>query len=130
PANVVSAYIAHYSKSGDTVLDPFGGTGVTAIEAFLSGREAIQNDINPFANFIARNIVDTSLASVGPLKAAFLRIEGKCATELRRLENASPEVIERELRNTSLPLNISLPKSSDADRFYDLFTPMQLLGMA
>src|ERR1035441_6602639 len=46
PANVVKKYIEQYSQEGDTVLDPFGGTGVTAIEAFLIGRTAIQNDLN------------------------------------------------------------------------------------
>jgi hypothetical protein len=30
-SNVVSAYIEHYSRQGDTVLDPFCGTGVTAL---------------------------------------------------------------------------------------------------
>jgi hypothetical protein len=56
PANVVRAYVERYSREGDVVLDPFGGTGVTAIESFLLGRRAIQNDLNPFANFIARNL--------------------------------------------------------------------------
>jgi len=32
-SNVVAQYIEHYSNEGDTILDPFGGTGVTAIEA-------------------------------------------------------------------------------------------------
>src|SRR5437016_12936771 len=75
PANVVRAYVQRYSQSGDVVLDPFGGTGVTAIEAFLLGRHAIQNDLNPFANFIAQNIADTSLASTTPLRQAFERVE-------------------------------------------------------
>src|SRR5213082_3839448 len=67
PANVVRAYIDRYSREGDVVLDPFGGTGVTAIEAFLLGRKAIQNDLNPFANFIARNIASTEFQSLAPL---------------------------------------------------------------
>src|ERR1043165_5563560 len=71
PANVVRAYVERYSQAGDVVLDPFGGTGVTAIEAFLLGRHAIQNDLNPFANFIARNIADTSLSTTVPLQKAF-----------------------------------------------------------
>src|SRR5881296_590852 len=71
PANVVRAYIERYSREGDVVLDPFGGTGVTAIEAFLLGRKAVQNDLNPFANFIARNIADTTLASTVPLQTRF-----------------------------------------------------------
>src|SRR2546423_14689133 len=63
PANVVRAYIERYSQMDDVVLDPFGGTGVTAIEAFLLKRHAIHNDLNPFANFIAENIADTTLAN-------------------------------------------------------------------
>jgi DNA modification methylase len=74
PANVVRKYIEQYSFEGDTVLDPFGGTGVTAIEAFLLGRSAIQNDLNPFANFIARNIADTTLPSTAPVRQAFQRV--------------------------------------------------------
>ncbi len=47
PANVVRAYVERYSQMDDVVLDPFGGTGVTAIEAFLLKRHAIHNDLNP-----------------------------------------------------------------------------------
>src|SRR5437773_7087740 len=78
PANVVRAYIDRYSREGDVVLDPFGGTGVTAIEAFLLGRKAIQNDLNPFANFIARNIADTTMASTVPLQTGFERVHQAC----------------------------------------------------
>ena len=62
PPNVVRAYIERYSHDGDVVCDPFGGTGVTAIEAFLLGRSAIHNDLNPFANFIVQCVSDVSLA--------------------------------------------------------------------
>src|SRR5204862_4679527 len=78
PANVVRAYIERFSRAGDTVLDPFGGTGVTAIEAFLLGRRAIQNDLNPFANFIAKNIADTTLRSTAPLRHAYERVREQC----------------------------------------------------
>src|SRR6266576_3345745 len=78
PSNVVRAYVERYSQSGDVVLDPFGGTGVTAIEAFLLGRTGIQNDLNPFANFIAQNIADSSLPNAMPLQVAFARIELAC----------------------------------------------------
>src|SRR5207247_851366 len=76
PANVVRKYIEHYSREAETVLDPYGGTGVTAIEAFLAGRRAIHNDINPFANFLARTVADTGLSTTQPLREAFSRIEG------------------------------------------------------
>ena len=86
PANVVRDYIRRYSVEGDMVLDPFGGTGVTAIEAFLLGRSAIQNDLNPFANFIARNIADTTLSSTAPLRQAFERVEQTCCKQVREIE--------------------------------------------
>src|SRR5580658_6336688 len=86
PANVVREYVERYSLIGDTVLDPFGGTGVTAIEAFLLGRKGIQNDLNPFANFIASNIADTSLPSAAPLKQAFEKVEKACANDLAEIE--------------------------------------------
>ena len=86
PANVVRDYIKRYSQEGDIVLDPFGGTGVTAIEAFLLGRSAIQNDLNPFANFIARNIADTTLTSTTPLRQAFERVEQTCRKQVHEIE--------------------------------------------
>lgn len=130
PANVVRTYVERYSQAGDVVLDPFGGTGVTAIEAFLLGRQAIQNDLNPFANFIAQNIADTSLATTVPLSSAFARIEKDCEDDVTRIEKASVNELARWRKRLKLPENIRLPKNSDAEFFYDLFTPRQLVGLA
>jgi DNA modification methylase len=129
PANVVRAYIERYSEEGDLVLDPFGGTGVTAIEAFLLGRSAIQNDLNPFANFIARNIADTTLSSTAPLRQAFERVEQRCCKQVREIEK-DEAVAKRWLQKLPLPENIRLPSNSDADFFHEMFTPRQLAGLA
>src|SRR5438876_3300842 len=129
PANVVRAYIERYSRVGDVILDPFGGTGVTAIEAFLIGRRAIQNDLNPFANFIARNIADTTLTSTVPLQRAFEEVHNACGKPLKEIE-ADEEAAKRWLKHLLLPTNIRLPRNSDAEFFYDMFTPRQLAGLA
>src|SRR6266545_1226399 len=129
PANVVRAYIERYSQVGDVVLDPFGGTGVTAIEAFLLGRHAIQNDLNPFANFIAQNIADTTLSTTVPLRAAFVRLEKECGEEIAKIEKASADELVHWRKRLPLPENIRLPKNSDAEFFFDLFTPSQLIGL-
>ena len=111
PSNVVRAYIERYSLEGDVVLDPFGGTGVTAIEAMLLGRHAIHNDLNPFANFIAKNIGDTTLSSTLPLREAFHRIQEQCAQPLVEMEK-DEGVAKRWLKRLPLPENIRLPKTS------------------
>lgn len=46
--------LKQYSKEGDILFDPFGGGGVTLIEALSEGRRAIVSDINPIAAFLQR----------------------------------------------------------------------------
>lgn len=54
PHNVVAEYIKCYSKKDEIVLDPFVGSGVTAIEALKHGRKTVAIDIDPMATFITR----------------------------------------------------------------------------
>jgi len=129
PANVVRAYLERYSQPSDVVLDPFGGTGVTAIEAHLLGRNAIQNELNPFANFLSYCIVDPSFSSLSALKDAFGRVEDACREIVAKVEE-SEEFAQSLLAELPLPENIPLARTSDAERFYDLFTPRQLAGLA
>jgi len=57
PHNVVAEYIKKYSKEGEIVLDPFAGSGVTAIETLKSGRKAVSIDLNPLSAFIIENTI-------------------------------------------------------------------------
>ena len=49
---IVKQLVSDYTKTGDTVLDPFGGCGTTLVEAKLLGRDSIGIDINPIAELI------------------------------------------------------------------------------
>ncbi|MFA5115766.1 MAG: DNA methyltransferase [Candidatus Omnitrophota bacterium] len=51
---LVRRIIRRYSKSGDLVLDSFGGCGTTLVESKLSGRESIGLDVNEVAVLIAK----------------------------------------------------------------------------
>jgi SAM-dependent methyltransferase len=51
---VVRCLIDRYSKLGDTILDPFCGSGTLLVEALVSGRSAVGVDVDPVAAFISR----------------------------------------------------------------------------
>jgi hypothetical protein len=130
PANVVRAYVKHFTEPGDFVLDPFGGSGVTAIEAMLLNRRAIHNDINPFANFIASQIADVTYEDTTYIKQAFLEVQSRCKRQVERIPSMSEMEVAKRLAKLELPENIRLPKSSDAEMYFDLFSPRQLLALA
>lgn len=55
PYNVVAEYIKNYTRKGDIVLDPFCGSGVTAIESLKLERKVVTIDLDPIATFITKN---------------------------------------------------------------------------
>lgn len=55
PHDAIRQYIHHYTNPGDLVLDPFCGSGGTALAALLEGRKAIAIDRSPAATFITKN---------------------------------------------------------------------------
>jgi len=83
PHNVVGEYIEHYSKKGEIVLDPFVGSGVTAIEALKRGRKAIAIDLNPISTFITRmTLIPVDLKDV---KKTFQEIRKKVRDKINDL---------------------------------------------
>lgn len=61
PANELNFLIRKYSKEGDLLLDPFAWYGWFWIEWTLLWRNVIVNDLNPSANFIAKNILERDI---------------------------------------------------------------------
>src|SRR4051812_16955150 len=130
PFNVVRDYILHYSHEGDRVLDPFGGSGVTAIEALLENRIGIHNDINPLANFIAGGIAGLEKGNLRDYRTALDTIRDQAENQLREIGDASPAQIEKLQRRLVLPNNVDLPSTSDVPKYFELFSPRQLASLA
>ena len=68
-SGMVRVLIKLYSKRGDTVLDPFSGSGVVTLEAALAGRCAWANDLSPYAYLLTRG----KLEAPGSEKVAIQR---------------------------------------------------------
>ena len=130
PWNVVQEYIKHFAPGKEAVvLDPFGGSGVTAIEALVLGKFGVHADINPLANFICRQI------AIGPvdltaLRVEFHRLEDNCRAYIDRLFQAKDETLESLDITDWYPRNIPLPRNADADFIEELFSKRQLLALS
>ncbi|MCL5991760.1 MAG: type I restriction enzyme HsdR N-terminal domain-containing protein, partial [Bacteroidetes bacterium] len=122
--NVVQEYIKNFTKPGDIVLDPYGGSGVTLVEALMTGRKAIHIDINPMANFI----VDSLLSPVD-----FKKMQDEFESIKIAYKQHHPvkkDEINNALKKYKYPRGLKLPKNSDVDKIEDLFTPLQLAQLS
>lgn len=117
--DIVQAYIKNFTMPGDLVLDPFGGSGVTAIEAMMTNRRAINIDLNPMAIFL----VDALVVPVGEkelteafekIKKAYLKNEPKTKREIIEALKTYPQI-------KPLPL----PKDADVESVDKLFSDKQ-----
>lgn len=127
-SNVVAAYIEHYSKVGDTILDPFGGTGVTAIEALRLKRKVVIVDINPLACFLVRQTCEQT--NVNELINTFNELELKVKHKIEEIYVTPNEKLLKTDIKYWYPKNIALPKNSDFEFVEDLYTPKQLYSYA
>jgi len=80
PHDAIRQYIRHYTKPGDLVLDPFCGSGGTALAALMEGRAAIAIDRSPAATFITKNYCTP--VDVKELQAAFEELREKVKPEI------------------------------------------------
>ncbi len=125
--NVVQEYIRHFSQTGDLVPDPFGGSGVTAIEAMMTDRRAIHLDLNPMSVFLVDSL--TCPVNCADLQTSFERVKNAYESNLTGFKNLSGFVTEA-MKNYPYPKNIALPKGSDVEVVQQLFSQEQLAQLA
>src|ERR1700730_7875898 len=122
--SVVQHYIKTFTRPGDTVLDPFGGSGVTLVEALMLGRKGIHLDINPLSEFIVKNLIEPiDLAAIGD---AFRHIKEQFQKHAPQTKNE----IKKALKKYPYPQGIVLPKNSDVRTVEQLFSKKQLAQLA
>jgi site-specific DNA-methyltransferase (adenine-specific) len=92
PVELADRLIKLFSFAGDTILDPFAGTGSTSQAAIMSGRNSIANEIEPSYVEIARQRI-TKAAREPRLAGA---IDAKV-------------IIDEEARTTRIPAANGIP---------------------
>ena len=122
--DVVGSYIKNFSQRGDVVLDPFGGSGITAVESLILNRKAINIDINPMAVFLVNSLV----ASV-KLKELSQAYRSVCE-EYKKKEPKNDDEVKTVLSKYPLPKDLKLPKNSDVESVHKLFSKKQLACLA
>jgi DNA modification methylase len=122
--SVVQAYIKNFTKLGDVVLDPYGGSGVTVVEALMLGRKGIHIDINPLSVFIVKNLIQ-------PVKSIeLLSAFEKIRDEFNKHYPKTEKEIQEALKKYSYPKGIPLMKNADVDSIEKLFSPAQVAQLA
>lgn len=81
--NVVSEFVETYCPRDGVVMDPFSGSGVTALEALKLGRRVIAVDLNPIATEILRLTIQP--VDLAKLEEAFLRVEKSTKDAINKL---------------------------------------------
>lgn len=122
--NVVSEYIRNFTKPGDLVLDPFGGSGVTAIESLMLGRRAIHIDLNPLSVFIVNALV--APIRITELASTFQKIKD----DFNKNKPETPAEIRIALNKYPYPKGILLSKDADVETVEKLFNDQQLAQLA
>jgi hypothetical protein len=84
---LVEVFLHRYFERGDTVYDPFVGSGTTLVEANVFGANAIGCDISAFNCLLAR--VKTTSYSLGALD---LGLRGLLEASRRKKKPASPRI--------------------------------------
>ena len=146
--DIVAQNIKAFTNEGDVVLDSFGGSGVTAIEAMMNGRLGIHTDLNPLSIFMVKALsAKVNLGELWELSEEILKefenLRPKNEKETKAmLKNAKhyPNAIDEEFGQTAtikmqdeilwLPKDEILPKGSDTPSVLGLFSPLQLAELA
>lgn len=69
-SGMVNVLINLFSKQGDTILDPFSGSGVVPLEAVLAERCALANDLSPYAFVLTKGKLEAPKNEMDALKRA------------------------------------------------------------
>lgn len=146
--DIVAQNIKAFTDDDDIVLDSFGGSGVTAIEAMMNNRFGIHTDLNPLSIFMVKALcAKVNLGDLHDLSeeilSEFESLRPKNDKEAKALLKGAkyyPNAIDKEFGEVAttkmqdstvwIPKDEILPKGSDVPSVLGLFSKVQLAELA
>lgn len=83
-----------YSREGDTVLDPFSGSGIVPLEAAIARRRVIANDLSPYAYTLTLGKLEAPENEAKGLERAMLLVQDAEAMAPYINIGAAPEWVQ------------------------------------
>lgn len=106
-----------YSIQGDTVLDPFLGTGTTTLAAIASNRNSIGYEIDPvFLDIILKNIEST------PVNYFNAVVQNRLDQHLSFITERNSDIKKGGIKHYNKNLNIPVMTSQETDILFRLIT--------
>lgn len=147
--DIVAQNIKAFTSEGDIVLDSFGGSGVTAIEAMMNNRFGIHTDLNPLSIFMVKALcAKVNLGDLHDLSeeilSEFESLRPKNEKEAKALLKGAkyyPNAIDKEFGEIATTKmqdsTLWIPKDEDLrwtvkglHSLYQLFNPTQMVELA
>jgi DNA modification methylase len=122
--DVVQAYIRNFTKPNDLVLDPFGGSGITVVEALMTKRKGIHIDLNPLSIFLVNGLITST--DLQELHDSFEKIKSEYIKNFPENEDQYEEYLSKY----PYPKGDILPKGSDVKTVEKLFSKRQKAELA
>ncbi|MFW6275947.1 MAG: DNA methyltransferase [bacterium] len=115
-------FVKQLSQEGDTIYEPFLGSGTTAVEANILGRNAIGNDVNELAVLISKvkttPIVNKNLLSLDSLlNKIYNRIYLLVAGKENRI--SKPDIVNLDMWFEDFVINELIIIKEEIDRLPD-----------
>jgi DNA modification methylase len=99
-----------YSLQGDTVLDPFLGTGTTSLAAIASNRNSVGYEIDPmFLNIINVNIESTSIEFYNSI------IQSRIDQHINFITERTADIKKSEIKHYNQNLNLPVMTNQETD---------------
>lgn len=116
PFEIPYRLINMYSLQGDTILDPFLGTGTTSIAAIAANRNSIGYEIDPaFLDIIYQNILSTPIGFYNSV------IQNRVNQHMNFITERQANLKKSEIKHFNKNLNLPVMTSQETEiKFYSI----------